>query len=463
MTHLDLFSGYGGFHLGLKQAGFKFEHHYFSEIDKYAIANYKNNFPHAQPLGTVTAFQRWDIERPTIITFGSPCQDFSVAGKRAGIAGQRSGLIECAIGCIERFRPNVFIWENVKGTFSSNDGKDFWAIIKAFNDIGGYRLEWQLINTAWFLPQNRERIYLIGHLRGASGGQVFPFRENSTGINERATDTTIIRTLTAGGHSGGMHSSMTLLKYGTSQDQMISPLNGNAQCLNSGHYNVLKVMQLNTAKEFGNTPRTQNRYCDTNGLVPTLLAQDDKEKVPKILINEATQQGYAEATIGDSISIGVPNSTTRRGRVGKGITNTLTGVSEQATIVPKILTKQRNALGKATRKDYEAGNTDLRRKDIKDFAPKNADIANTLTSVTNDNLLMENIRIRRLTEIECERLQGLPNNWTKYGVFIDKLGNPITKEISATQRYKMIGNGVTVNVVQAIGERLIESLNQSII
>ena len=85
---------------------------------------------------------------------------FSLAGKRKGMEGARSSLILEAIRLINECRPRVFIWENVKGTFSSNDGEDFAAILKAFADIGGYRLEWQLCNTSWFLPQNRERIYL---------------------------------------------------------------------------------------------------------------------------------------------------------------------------------------------------------------------------------------------------------------------------------------------------------------
>ena len=76
-----------------------------------------------------------------------------------------------------------FCVENVKGTFSSNNGEDFWAIIQAFANIGGYRLEWQLLNTKWFLPQNRERIYLVGYIGNRSGGQIFPIRENERKVD----------------------------------------------------------------------------------------------------------------------------------------------------------------------------------------------------------------------------------------------------------------------------------------
>ena len=177
MKLIDLFSGIGGFSLGFQRAGYQFTEHYFSEIDKHAIANYKYNFPNAKYIGDITTIHGGDFTGIDIITFGSPCQDFSLAGKRAGLAGAKSSLIEYAIALIACIRPSVFIWENVKGAFSSNARADFWAILQAFANIGGYRLEWQLLNTSWVLPQNRERLYLIGHLAGRSDCGVFPIRE----------------------------------------------------------------------------------------------------------------------------------------------------------------------------------------------------------------------------------------------------------------------------------------------
>jgi len=178
MKLLDLFSGIGGFHLGLTQAGFKFDWAGFSEIDKYAKQTYSKHFPTAVDIGDVRAIRHKDLPSIDIITFGSPCQDFSIAGKRSGLGGTRSSLIGEAIRLIADLRPRFFIWENVKGTFSSNDGRDLWAIIQAFTNIGGYRLEWQLLNTRWFRPQNRERIYLVGHLGDGGGRKVFPIGED---------------------------------------------------------------------------------------------------------------------------------------------------------------------------------------------------------------------------------------------------------------------------------------------
>ena len=244
MKILDLFSGIGGFSLGFQRAGYNFTEHYFSEIDKSAIANYKKNFPNAKYIGDITTIQPADIAGADIITFGSPCQDFSLAGKRAGLAGAKSSLIEYAIALIAHVRPSLFIWENVKGAFSSNAGADFWAIIQAFANIGGYTIEWQLLNTSWLLPQNRERIYLVGHLAGQSEPGVFPIGENDKLLKQEtrkenrefpsiktspartitsryhkmgSNDTYIIpktaATLTGGGHSGGLHSDMTVIRH----------------------------------------------------------------------------------------------------------------------------------------------------------------------------------------------------------------------------------------------------------
>ena len=177
MKLIDLFSGIGGFSLGFQQAGYQFTEHYFSEIDKHAIANYKNNFPHAKNLGDITSVHGGDFTDIDIITFGSPCQDFSVAGQRAGIAGAKSSLIRHAISLVAQLRPSIFVWENVKGVLSSNSGSDFWKIIQSFTNLGDYTIEWQLLNTSWVLPQNRERIYVIGHLAGRSIPGIFPIRE----------------------------------------------------------------------------------------------------------------------------------------------------------------------------------------------------------------------------------------------------------------------------------------------
>lgn len=174
MVLLELFSGIGGFSKGLEAAGYTFDKVYFSEIDKHAIANFKYNFPYAEHIGTVTNIGEVGIERPHIVTFGSPCQNFSAIGDGKGLQGGESHLVRYAVEAVRRFRPDVFIWENVKGIFFARHRPDFWSIVKAFADIGGYRLEWQLCNTAWFLPQNRERMYLVGRVADRCTADLFP-------------------------------------------------------------------------------------------------------------------------------------------------------------------------------------------------------------------------------------------------------------------------------------------------
>ena len=306
ITLLDLFSGIGGFHLGLQRAGFKVKS-YNSEIDKYANQVYKHKFKNSTHVGSVTDVQGSELPRINAITFGSPCQDFSLAGKRKGMGGERSSLILEAIRLIKECRPDFFIWENVKGTFSSNNRQDFAAILQAFANIGGYRIEWQLLNTKWFLPQNRERVYLVGYAPGKSRGQVFPIGESLRQTNSIQRQYT--NTITAKRRDG------------------------------QGSYVIESKL---------------NAQVKTNN-----------------------SKGFETITEGDS-----PCLSARR--------HSQTDISTMPPLVNKI---------------------------------------------------------RRLTPIECERLQGFPDNWTQEGV---------NGPISDTQRYKMCGNAVTVDVVEAVGKQILK-------
>src|SRR3990167_2482687 len=184
MVLFDGFSGIMGFALGIEQAGIKITKHYFSEIDKYAIKICKRHFPNAIELGDITKITGEEIEEQVdLFTFGFPCQDLSIAGKRRGLGGSRSGLFFEATRLIRKLKPHTFIFENVKGLFSSNDGEDFEVVLREIADIGLYECEWQLVNTSWFLPQNRERVYFIGHIAGGSEQKVFPITEEYQEVN----------------------------------------------------------------------------------------------------------------------------------------------------------------------------------------------------------------------------------------------------------------------------------------
>ena len=371
INHLDLFSGIGGFHLGFERAGFKIKS-YFSEIDKHAIAVYKHKFKDATYVGSVTDVHGGDLPRIDLITFGSPCQDFSLAGKRKGMEGERSSLILEAIRLIGECRPRVFIWENVKGTFSSNNGEDFAAILQEFANIGGYRLEWQLLNTSWFLPQNRERIYLVGYSttpkRGWRG--VFPIRKKSTedyGLSGQQANTNTI-----------------LQRYGNdAQGSYIIERKLDAQ-----------VKQIGTRLDSngGTQPYQQDRVYDADGIVPAL----NRGKSDLII-----KANYTDRSLNETI--------------------------------------ERNVLTEGEPKAL----------DLYNRAAKDESL--TLREPHHNSLrLFDGYRIRRLTPIECERLQGFPDDHTSLGNYDGEV-----KPMSNTQRYKQCGNAVTVDVVEAVAKKCI--------
>jgi DNA (cytosine-5)-methyltransferase 1 len=400
---IELFSGIGGFAKGFEDAGFNIVSHKFSEVDNHAIANYKFNFPNAQHIGSVTGVHLNRAEKPTVLTFGSPCQDFSVAGKQLGFAGNRSVLILEALRIIGELQPSVFIWENVKGCFSSNKGKDFWAIISAFAQLRGYRIEWQLLNTKWFLPQNRERLYLVGHLADRSRLGVFPFREDDQIFN----------------HQKGRHDANT---------KPASTITNKPHVRKESNYVVVAPTIAACLTQGGNS----------GGL---------HSDMPTIEVIANTAKGFDEAKLGDSINFSVPNSTTRRGRIGHGCAQTLDTGCKQGVI--------------SIMEPRSFHNKEL----------QNGEVCHTIlghwgTGGNNVGLVVDPVsNIRRLTEIECERLQGFNDDWTKFGIYPKKVWInkkektftfvDIVKQIPKTQRYKLCGNAVTTNVVKAIAERLV--------
>ena len=379
ITQLDLFSGIGGFHLGFEKAGYKVTS-FFSEVDKHAIAVYKHQFQDSTYVGSVTDVRGADLPSIDLITFGSPCQDFSLAGKRAGMEGQRSSLILEAIRLIHECRPRVFVWENVKGTFSSNNGADFWAIIQAFANIGGYRLEWQLLNTSWVLPQKRERIYLVGYSTAPERGWrgVFPVGEGSKLFNSKK-------------RNEGQESTSV-----QNEDNIARALNSRPAFGQGSEDTFIKSLYLGITDKRGNEKSMEkaSTLCSVYHKAPS-----DGDYI-KVKQNGVVVPNYSSKSLNETIE----NNELIEGE-------------------PKAL--------------------DLYNREARDESP-------TLTEPHHNSLrLFDGYRIRRLTPIECERLQGFPDDHTAFGNYDGEV-----KPMSNTQRYKQCGNAVTVDIVSLVAEQL---------
>ncbi|MDR3243446.1 MAG: DNA cytosine methyltransferase [Elusimicrobiota bacterium] len=334
INYLDLFAGVGGFALGLKQAGFKFENHYFSEVDKYAAQCYHKNFPKAKGLGDIRTVRADTLpETINIISFGFPCQDISISGFRQGLQGNRSSLFFEAARLIREVFPTVFIFENVKGLLSIKKGLDFNAILQTISNIGIYECQWQLCNTKWFLPQNRERIYLVGFSGDDSLGKVFPLGHISQKTSKLPGQK--VGTLTVGGND------------------------------TRGTYVVESKFVSQTRKN-----SQGNRIMSAN----------------KNAITLSSNGGGRGAKTGLYV---VPRGNNKGGY-------------------------------------------------------RNTDTCPTITSSNFEwnNFIKNELAVRRLTPVECERLQGFPDGWTD--------------GFSDTQRYKMLGNAVSVPIVKAIGKRILK-------
>lgn len=285
MKHFDLFSGYGGFTLALEkiyetnitlsrnrntrpehggssqsllQGGSMpttqeppFATIGFSEIDKYASAVLKYHWPNTKNYGDITKIDWSEVPDFDLLTGGSPCQDLSIAGKRAGLEGARSGLFYEYMRAVKEKRPKYFIWENVKGALSSNKGFDFATVINEMAEAG-YSLWWQVLNAKDFgVPQNRERIFVVG-FRDGSPREVF-FESNSN------TETKI---------ANGKISNSSNREFGFKD---ISP-----SCL-ARDYKEPKIVKLN------NPTHSNNRLYSEEGISPALNTAQGGNRQPKIM------------------------------------------------------------------------------------------------------------------------------------------------------------------------------------
>ena len=417
MKFLDLFAGIGGFRLGMESAGH--ECIGFCEIDKFARASYKaihntEGEIELHDITTVTDEEIRNIGHVDVICGGFPCQSFSIAGSRRGFEDTRGTLFFEIARFADILKPKYLFLENVKGLLNHDRGNTFKTILRTLDGLG-YDTEWQVLNSKNFsVPQNRERVFIIGHLREGRTRRVFPIiRENAKSDNQQSKIESIGNVNPSGNgmngevyQANGLAPTLTTNK-GEGQKIAIPVLtpdraekrqNGRRFKTDGEPMFTLTaqdrhgVVVENEIKKFGTIKPNFNQsgvVYETDGIAPTIRAYQGGGLEPKIRVKEATSQGYAEAEIGDSVNLSYPNSKTRRGRVGKQIANTLLTGESQGVVEP-------------------------------DF------------------------RIRKLTPRECWRLQGFPD-WA-----FDK-----AQEVNSnSQLYKQAGNSVTVNVISVIAKEL---------
>lgn len=385
LTLGSLFDGSGGFPLAGIQAGIRPV--WASEIEPFPILVTTRRLPQLTHVGDVTTVNGADVDAVDVITFGSPCQDLSVAGKQAGLAGERSGLFFHAVRIIDQMRkathgvfPRYAIWENVPGAFSSHKGADFATVLTTLTRIvdpsapdmpvpeggwpyagcvmgEGFSLAWRVLDAQYFgVAQRRRRIYLVADFAGRSAPEILfepaslPRHSESGGTQEQDHAHTPEASL------GGCSSSVMLLDHHP-QDSRLT-------------VNSLGVVQTLTAR-MGNSP--------TN--VPILLDAPEERRVFGLNSIHQSRSGGGhygyEAEVSKTLDLKGGEPTCNQGGM--------------VILEPVYATSKADYFTRAT---------------------KNQAGALLATDYTDPPMVASSsLRPRRLTPVECARLQGFPDDW----------------------------------------------------
>lgn len=370
---LSLFDGISCGQVALERAGIPVEIYYASEIDKYAIQITQKNYPNTIQLGDVTKidFKEY-IGKVDLIMGGSPCQDLSIAGKRAGLQGERSGLFYKFVEAIEVIKPRYFLLEN-------NVGMPQDAYEEISRLMGCYPIE---INSALVSAQTRKRYYW-------------------TNIG-----------------------SQELNLFGFPTCKIPQPEN--------------KGILLKDILESGITSDDKSRTLLSSCSSPTTREYFKKHQgqmvAEPLKIPENTVKGYAEIQQGECMDLTHLSSKTRRGRAMKDKCNCLQTSSEFYQYLEPLQIGHISNTNAQANRVYSVHNKSVTLK-------ANGGGGGAKTGLYKIDLPDGEYLIRKLTPLECERLQTLPDGYTEYGT---------EGKISNTQRYKAIGNGWTVDVIAHI-------------
>jgi DNA (cytosine-5)-methyltransferase 1 len=426
MKFLDLFAGIGGFRLGMEAAGHECVG--FCEIDKFARASYKaiHDTKGEIELHDITAVSDDTVRgigHVDIICGGFPCQAFSIAGKRKGFEDTRGTLFFEIARFASILKPRLLFLENVKGLLNHNGGDTFETILSALDELG-YDAEWQVLNSKNFgVPQNRERVFIIGHLRGRSTRTIFPLSGN-----DKATDCKQPKIKKVG----------NIRKKGKSQSGDVVSTDSLAPtlCSTTTQKDPLKVAIPVLTPDRLEKRQNGRRFKEDGEPMFTLTSQDRH---------------------GIVVAGKLPGNHDQNSRVynPRGLAPTLSTMQGRGQ-EPKIIQKargfnkgaQHSIAPTLTSNSYQENNL----VKVLDFYNKiTKDEVGTLTSSGGGSTvragsfgITDGYRIRKLTPRECWRLQGFPD-WA-----FDK-----AQEVNSnSQLYKQAGNSVTVNVIAEIAKEL---------
>ena len=414
---LELFGGIGACSKALERLNIEHEVVDYVEIDKYAVKSYNAMYGTNFEPQDITQWDK-DIE-VDLIMHGSPCQDFSLAGKQAGGdegSGTRSSLMYETIRILEKLKPKFVIWENVKNLLSVKHRHNFDAYLEIMENLG-YENHYQVLNAKDYgIPQNRERVFTISIL----GEQdfIFPTKQE---LKLKLKD---------------MLEDEVDEKYYLSEDK------------------------INSISHWKAYQKPFEKVQGKNSIVPTLTARGAGEEHSGMItysdrleettnlqeeclhIKNATKKGYKEAYDGDSVNLAYPKSETRRGRVGKEVSQTLQ-CNDNMGVVDSYVSKKYSDFEKENGYIPELFNP-YHKKEITDIVPTQSTQCGSTTSSATV-LLKDNLRIRKLTPKECFRLMG----------FDDEDFEKASQVNSNAQLYKQAGNSIVVQVLEAIFRELL--------
>lgn len=314
MKFIDFFSGIGGFHTGLEKAGMECVG--WCEFDKFAQASYRAMYDTDNLWfgDDVTKVKGKDLPKADLWTFGFPCQDISIAGKQKGIKeGTRSGLfyeIMRLIDECEENKPQWIMCENVKNLLSIDGGGGFLTVVSEMAERG-YCIEWKVYNSKDYgVPQNRERIYIVGYYGSKCVRSLLPIKRENSDVASGVTTRT---------ESSFIDLSKQKVRITNNSRCLLARYTSgitNQAAVNSGVISVRAILTPDRVNK-----RQNGRRLKEEGEPAFTLTGQDRHGV---LIKNATKQGYTMAQVGDGIDLAYPDSETRRGCVQPQRSNTLT-------------------------------------------------------------------------------------------------------------------------------------------